>query len=154
LPPPIPRVRFGGRPVITNGKIGIFTTTLNGNHDPNTQKIINLAKSKGMTVEVFHPEDVTLGVGPDGCEVWINGKRHITSPYQVVLPRLGARYVTPYALTILRQLEHMGAVTVNSAESIRTAEDKFATHQAFAAHGVPQPRTFHTMSPLTHKQLI
>src|SRR5690606_17225348 len=36
----------------------------------------------------------------------------------------------------------------------RTAEDKFATHQAFAAHGVPQPRTFHTMSPLTHKQLI
>jgi ribosomal protein S6--L-glutamate ligase len=133
--------------------IGIFTTNTGGSHDPHTQKIINQARAEGRNVAVFHPDDVTLGVGQEGLELWLNGVKHTKPPFSAVLPRLGARHVTPYALAVLKQLELMGTPSVNPVDSICVAEDKFATHQQLAKHGIPQPTTYMSWHPLQAEQL-
>lgn len=134
------RISFGRK----LADIGIFTTNVGGTHDPSTQALIDEAKRQHLDVDVFHPQDCTLEATSNELGFWLRGTRHTSTPYDVVIPRLGARYITPQAMAVLRQLELLGTKLTNSSNAIAIAEDKFATHQYLAATQVNQPDTLYS----------
>ena len=72
--------------------------------------------------------------------------RELAAPEDVVLGRLDVLPtldgVEPGLLDLLL-LERSGVRTLNGAQTLLTAHDKLRTWRALAAHGLPQPRTWH-----------
>ncbi len=65
----------------------------------------------------------------------------------VLIPRMGA--ATPYfALAVIRHMQNLGVLVLNSSASIEVAKDKMATLQKLTTHNVPIPKTMLAKFPL------
>jgi len=97
------------------------------------------ARHLDVFVDAVAPEDIDLIVSR-------GGRRSIrrcgveTDLPDALLPRTGS--ATDYfGLAILRQMEHLGVVVINSSQSIETVKDKLYAHQILAHNNLPIPRT-------------
>ena len=149
---PTPHILFGQ--INPNAKLGIFTTHHQGKHAPWVETLIDEAKHRNLNVTVFHPDDVTLEINGTQNAFWLNNHQHTSSPFDVVLPLLPARWIKPDDLTILRHLELMGSKVVNPPSALEVAENKVRTHQELAAQNLQQPETVFALSEKLPKQLV
>jgi gamma-F420-2:alpha-L-glutamate ligase len=91
----------------------------------------------GLRVQICHPDRFAITVGANPVLTY-DGE--IFQLPRIVLSRTGAG-TGSHTATILRQMEAMGCVVVNSLSAIQAAMDKIYTMQKAAAAGLPIPRT-------------
>jgi ribosomal protein S6--L-glutamate ligase len=99
------------------------------------------AKKRGHVARAFDTRRFSLLVDPDRQDLFYDGERFDT--HGVVLPRIGAS-VTTFGLAVLRQLEALGGLAMNSADAIAASRDKLRGAQLLAARGVRVPATAFT----------
>ena len=109
-------------------------------------RLVEVAKSEGIELHVFKPEQFDLIVtAEDRRSILIDGEP--TALPDFVLPRMGAG-TTYFALAVIRHLERLGVHCFNSSNSIETVKDKLFSHQILAEHGLPVPKTMLAKFPL------
>lgn len=134
--------------------LGVFTTNIEGKHNPSTEEIIQAAKRRpDVEVDVFYPSDVSLQTDSEGAHFWLRNKKYKKPPFDIVLPRVGSRFWTDEVAADLKQLEIMGTPVLNNAEVIDNADDKWKCHQILAQNKIPQPLTYYAPRALNAAQL-
>lgn len=104
------------------------------------------AEKFGIDLEFVSAEDIDILVTKDREKsILFNGS--YVSPPDCLIPRRGA-HTTYFDLAIIRHLEKLGVLVVNSSRSIEIAKDKLATIQILAAHNIPVPKTMLAKFPL------
>jgi ribosomal protein S6--L-glutamate ligase len=109
-----------------------------------TQRVLGAARARGHEALALDPFDswVCLGHGKPS----LHGPRGRIAVPEVVLPRIGVSY-TFYGLSVLRQLEAMGARAVNTHVAVARSRDKLRTMQIFTDAGIPTPRSAFVRHP-------
>ncbi|GGK32849.1 alpha-L-glutamate ligase [Caldalkalibacillus thermarum] len=109
-------------------------------------RLIDEARAQGIDIDVLSPDQFELIVTQDDRKsVLVNGE---VSPLpDFLIPRMGAG-TTYFALAVIRHLERLGVLTINSAQSIDTVKDKLYTHQILAQHNLPVPKTMLAKYPV------
>lgn len=111
------------------------------------------AERMGITLKVYNPADFDLIVDENTRDsVLIKGKP-VPLP-DVVYPYFNHHDHSYFSLAIVRQLERMGCLVYNNAETIEMVRDKLHTHQVLAERGIPSPRTMLAKLPLDEDMLI
>jgi ribosomal protein S6--L-glutamate ligase len=105
------------------------------------RRLCEAAKGRGHVARAFDTRRFSLLVDPDRQDLFYDGERFDT--HGVVLPRIGAS-VTTFGLAVLRQLEALGGLAMNSSDSIAASRDKLRGAQLLAARGVRVPATAFT----------
>lgn len=109
-------------------------------------RLVREAEERGWQAQVIAPEQFDLLVTRDDEKsIRLDGKT-VTLP-DVLLPRTGAG-TTYFALSVIRQLQHLGVATFNTWDSIELVKDKLATHQVLAAAHLPIPKTMLAKFPV------
>ena len=103
-----------------------------------TQRLVEAARQRGHTVRVLDPLRCYMKIAPGQFQ--LNYKGSALTGIDAVIPRIGAS-VTRYGTAVLRQLELMGAYTLNSSDAILRARDKLRCHQLLAGQGIGLPTT-------------
>ena len=102
-----------------------------------TQALLEAARSKGHTAELFHPRDFHIGYTESGVLELCREQAGSALP-DVVLTRLGSS--SPISgLHLLRQFELLGVRCVNTTEGLEISRDKLRSMQELGAKGIPQP---------------
>lgn len=105
------------------------------------------AESMGHDLKVYNPADFDLIVSEHTRDsVLIKGK-----PEQipdVVYPYFNHNDHSYFSLAIVRQLERMGCLVYNTAETIEMVRDKLHTHQVLAEKGITSPTTMLAKFPI------
>jgi ribosomal protein S6--L-glutamate ligase len=109
-----------------------------------SQRVLGAARARGHEALALDPFDSWVCLGHGRPSLHGPGGR-IPTP-DVVLPRIGVSY-TFYGLSVLRQLETMGAVAVNSHVAVARSRDKLRTMQIFTEAGIPTPRSAFVRHP-------
>lgn len=104
------------------------------------------ARGLGLRAEAVTPDEIDLIVSRGGRRSIRRCGTEVDLP-DILLPRTGS--ATDYfGLAIVRQLEHLGVVVVNSSRSIEAVKDKLFAHQILAQGNVPIPRTMLVRFPV------
>lgn len=105
------------------------------------------AERMGIDLTVYNPVDFDLIVSEHTRDsVLINGK-----PEQipdVVYPYFNHNDHSYFSLAIVRQLERMGCLVYNTANTIETVRDKLHTHQVLHEKGITSPTTMLAKFPV------
>lgn len=105
------------------------------------------AEAMGHDLKVYNPADFDLIVSEHTRDsVLIKGK-----PEQipdVVYPYFNHNDHSYFSLAIVRQLERMGCLVYNTAETIEMVRDKLHTHQVLAEKGITSPTTMLAKFPI------
>jgi gamma-F420-2:alpha-L-glutamate ligase len=91
----------------------------------------------GFHVEICHPDRFAVTMG---ANLVLTYDGELFPLPDLILSRTGSG-TGSHAATILRQMEAMGCVVVNSLHAIQAAMDKVHTMQKAAAEGLPIPQT-------------
>lgn len=102
-------------------------------------RLVSEAPRRGLSVAVVHPESLDLVIGGSGTPGVVMDGADAELP-DFALVRLGAM-VSYFSMAIVRQLESLGVVVINTSDAMLMAADKFTSQQLLARHGVPTPRT-------------
>lgn len=118
-------------------------------------RFIQAAQEQDIELQIVKPEQFELIVTRDDRKsVLLDGK--VTPLPDFLIPRMGAN-TTYFALSIIRHLERLGVLVVNSSEAIETVKDKLYTQQILASSNLPVPNTMLAKFPvdikLVEKQL-
>ena len=101
----------------------------------------------GITVKVYKPAQFDLLVMEDARDsVLIDGEA-VPLP-DVVYPYFNHNDHSYFSLAIARQLERLGVIVYNNANTIETVRDKLHTHQVIAEAGIPTPTTMLAKFPV------
>lgn len=105
------------------------------------------AERTGIELKVYNPADFDLIVSEHTRDsVLINGR-----PEQipdVVYPYFNHHDHSYFSLAIVRQLERMGCLVYNTANTIEMVRDKLHTHQVLAEKGITSPTTMLAKFPI------
>ena len=105
------------------------------------------AEATGITLKVYKPADFDLIVDESTRDsILIKGKP-VPLP-DVVYPYFNHHDHSYFSLAIVRQLERMGCLVYNKAETIEMVRDKLHTHQVLAAKGITSPKTMLAKFPV------
>lgn len=105
------------------------------------------AERMGITLKVHKPADFDLIVDENARDsILIKGKS-VSLP-DVVYPYFNHSDHSYFSLAIVRQLERMGCLVYNNAETIEMVRDKLHTHQVLAEKGIPSPKTMLAKLPI------
>lgn len=105
------------------------------------------AERMNITLKVYNPADFDLIVDEQTRDsVLINGKP-VPLP-DVVYPYFNHNDHSYFSLAIVRQLERMGCLVYNKAETIEMVRDKLHTHQVLAEKGITSPTTMLAKFPV------
>lgn len=105
------------------------------------------AETSGITLKVYNPANFDLIVDEQTRDsVLINGKP-VPLP-DVVYPYFNHNDHSYFSLAIVRQLERMGCLVYNKAETIEMVRDKLHTHQVLAEKGITSPTTMLAKFPV------
>lgn len=105
------------------------------------------AERMGIDLKVYNPANFDLIVDENAREtVYVNGKA-VTLP-DVVYPYFNHHDHSYFSLAIVRQLERMGCLIYNNAETIEMVRDKLHTHQVLAEKALPSPKTMLAKFPI------
>lgn len=114
--------------------------------DYSMKRLLDVARSKGVKLDIVHPNNFELVVTrSDKKSILIENKTAIVPDF--VIPRTGSG-TTYYALSVIRQLEHMGICVINGANSIEMVKDKLHLHQILAHSKIPTPKTMLAKFPI------
>lgn len=109
-------------------------------------RFLEAARTKGHLLEVYRPEDFDIIASKSGEKsILIKGVAHELPNY--VIPRLGS-LTTYFAAAVIRQLEHQGVYSCNSAQTITKVGDKLQIHQILAQSNLPTPKTMLIKFPI------
>ena len=114
--------------------IGILSLRTHRYH-PN-RRLMEAARAGGHRPILLHPGRVFLSLAADGPRLVSVGGQEVRP--DVVLPRIGST-IREFPLTLVRHMERMGIRTVNGADAVARARNKFRTLQDLSSHGVPVP---------------
>ncbi len=101
----------------------------------------------GITVKVYKPEQFDLLVTIDSRDSILIDGSPVPLP-DVVYPYFNHNDHAYFSLAIARQLERMGVLIYNNAETIEMVRDKLHTHQVLAESGLPTPDTMLAKFPV------
>lgn len=105
------------------------------------------AEKTGVDVKIYNPADFDLIVDENTRNsVLIKGKP-VSLP-DVVYPYFNHQDHSYFSLAIVRQLERMGCLVYNKAETIEMVRDKLHTHQVLAESNIPSPKTMLAKLPV------
>lgn len=104
------------------------------------------ARSLNIHVEAVAPEEIDLIVSRGGRRSIRRCGVEVDLP-DALLPRTGSN-TDYFSLAILRQMEHLGVVVVNSSQSVEAVKDKLYSHQILAQNNLPIPRTMLARFPV------
>jgi len=105
-----------------------------------------VAKEMGIELDVVFPEDFDIVVTKEGkSSIYFKGN-NIKLP-DCLLPRMGSS-TTYFACAVIRHLEHLGVMVLNSSESIELSKDKLATLQVLTKNNIPIPKTMLAKFPI------
>ncbi len=114
--------------------------------DHSVCRLLNAAKEKGITLEVYSPSQFELIVTrEDRKSILMDGQP--TPLPDFLIPRMGSN-TTYFALAIIRQLEKLGVYSCNSSATIETVKDKLQMHQLLAQSNLPTPKTMLAKFPI------
>lgn len=100
-----------------------------------------------ISLKVYNPAHFDLIVDENTRDsVLINGKA-VPLP-DVVYPYFNHHDHSYFSLAIVRQLERMGCLVYNKAETIEMVRDKLHTHQVLAEKGITSPKTMLAKFPV------
>ncbi len=118
--------------------IGILSLRTHRYH-PN-RRLMEAALAARHRAVLLHPARVFLSLTGGGPE--LGSIRGGSERPDVVLPRIGST-IREFPLTLVRHMESMGIRTVNHADAVACARNKFRTLQALSLSGVPVPRSWY-----------
>ncbi len=115
-------------------------------NDHGVWRLLQAAKTKGIDIEVYKPDQFELVVTRDDRKsILVDGKP--TPLPDFLIPRLGSN-TTYFALAIIRQLEKLDVYSCNSSETIEIVKDKLQMHQLLAQSNLPTPKTMLVKFPV------
>jgi len=110
------------------------------------------AERMGITLKVHNPADFDLIVSEHTRDsVLIKGKA-VKVP-DVVYPYFNHHDHSYFSLAIVRQLERMGCLVYNTAETIEMVRDKLHTHQVLAEKAIKSPTTMLAKFPIDDEMM-
>ncbi len=119
-------------------KVWILTKNGWGN-SPANLRLKDTASHMGFSCYVVHPEDFDIIVTKEGkSSIFYQGK-NIMLP-DCLLPRMGSA-TTYFAHAVIRHLEHLGVLVLNSSDSIALSKDKLSALQILKLNNIPIPKT-------------
>jgi gamma-F420-2:alpha-L-glutamate ligase len=98
------------------------------------------AQRMGIDLKVYNPADFDLLVDEHVRDTILVHGKPVPLP-DVVYPYFNHTDHSYFSLSIVRQLERMGCLVYNKAETIEMVRDKLHTHQVLAERGIPSPPT-------------
>ncbi len=114
--------------------------------DNGVNRLLQAAEAKGITLEVFKPEEFELVVSRnDKKSIFINNKE--TALPDFIIPRIGSQ-TSYFGLAVIRQIERLGVYSCNSSQTIEIVKDKLQMHQLLAHHNLPTPKTMLLKFPI------
>ncbi|MCF7830861.1 hypothetical protein K9M41_02610 [Candidatus Gracilibacteria bacterium] len=113
------------------------------------KRFITEAKKQNLKVSLVCPEDIEI-LEPLENKLNILYKHRFVSPPDCIIPRMGSG-TTYFGFAILRQLEKLGGIILNNAESIEKSKDKLHTIQVLANSNLPIPKTILARFPINIK---
>lgn len=105
------------------------------------------AESLNIELKVYNPADFDLIVDEQVRDT-ILIKGHPVGLPDVVYPYFNDHDYSYFSLAIVRQLERMGCLVYNKAETIEMVRDKLHTHQVLAEKGIASPPTMLAKFPI------
>jgi RimK family alpha-L-glutamate ligase len=104
------------------------------------------ARSKNIDLSILTPEQFELVVTrSDRNSILVDDQTTLLPDF--ILPRIGS-FTSFYALSVIRQLEHCGVYSCNSANAIQNVKDKLLMHQILAYSKLPTPKTMLAKFPV------
>lgn len=109
-------------------------------------RFVEVAAEEGIEIKVLRPEQIDLFVTmQDRKSILVDGE--VCPLPDFVLPRMGAG-TTYFALAVIRHLERLGVLCINSSHPIEIVKDKLYTQQILAENNLPVPRTMLAKFPV------
>jgi len=129
-------------------KVWILTKQGWGDSLPNL-RFKETAKVMGIDCYIVNPEDFDIIATKEGqSSIFYRGQK-IVLP-DILIPRMGST-TTYFASAVIRHLDHLGVLVLNSSRSIEIAKDKLATLQLLNLNNIPTPKTILAKSPVDLK---
>jgi len=117
-------------------KIGIISR----NRDNySTTRLVQAALGLGHTCFVIDPFYCNLHVCCNGSKIYYNGSS--IDDLDIIIPRLSAATAN-YGAEVIEQFQWAGVPSVNKADAIINARNKFRSLRILAQHDIPIPPTF------------
>lgn len=114
--------------------------------DYSVLRLLESARSKNIDLSILTPEQFELVVTrSDRNSILVDDKTTLLPDF--ILPRMGSS-TSFYALSVIRQLEHCGVYSCNSASAIQNVKDKLLMHQILAYSKLPTPKTMLAKFPV------
>jgi gamma-F420-2:alpha-L-glutamate ligase len=105
------------------------------------------ATELGVELSVYRPDQFDLLVTQDTRDSVLIDGESVALP-DVVFPYFNHHDHSYFSLAVARQLERMGCIIYNNANTIETVRDKLHTHQIIAEAGIPSPVTMLAKFPV------
>lgn len=102
---------------------------------PFNRRLAEAAAARGHVLEIIATRALRLSADPAGDGLVVTAAGPLAH-YDAVVPRIGAR-ATPLAIAGLRQLAHLGAVSLNSADALARLASPLAAAQHLLHLGLP-----------------
>lgn len=126
--------------------IWIIVNKAGEEHSPANQRYIEEAEKLGWECRKIGADTIDIIVNREGeRSVILEGEKTVLP--DVVIPRTGAGS-SYFVLAILRQMEKLGVLVLNTAESVMLAKDKLQSFQVLAAESLPIPKTMLAKFPI------
>jgi len=116
-------------------KLGILSC---GPNSYSTRRLVEAAKQRKHTVRVLNTLKFAIDLEQGEPDLYYRQK--VLSPYDAVLPRIGAS-ITYYGTAVVRQCQEMDIFCANTAAGITNSRDKLRSLQILSRHHVGIPRT-------------
>ena len=103
-----------------------------------TARLKEAAKARGHEVRILDTLKFSILVDQEGPDLYYSNKP--LNRYDAAIPRIGSS-ITFYGTAVVRHLEQMGIVTLNSSQAIRISRDKLRASQILSRHNIGTPTT-------------
>lgn len=114
--------------------------------DYSVLRLLESAKLKNIDLSILTPDQFELVVTrSDRNSILVDDQTTLLPDF--ILPRIGSS-TSFYALSVIRQLEHCGVYSCNSANAIQNVKDKLLMHQILAYSKLPTPKTMLAKFPV------
>lgn len=114
--------------------------------DYSIKRLLEAAQKRDIDVKVVKPEQFELIISrTDTKSIFIDDKPEPLPDF--IIPRMGSD-TTYYALSVIRQLQYLGAYVCNDANAIHAVKDKLYMHQLLARSRLSSPKTMLAKYPI------
>lgn len=114
-------------------------------------RFLEEAEKAEIELEIINPEEFDIIVTKEGRKSILRNGNHVSLP-DCLIPRMGAA-TTYFALAVIRHMERLGVLVLNSSQSIELARDKLAHLQALSVSNISIPKTMLAKFPLCMESL-